>query len=420
LSNAYNDDGGPPSASGFSSSVLAGSIVNLDGTLRTKIDGFGSAVLSPYEFWQIVVRPNEFGIEIEPNNSTLQATAFTNVALSASAGEDDDYYSFFANAGEKLVVMMDNNPVDETPNDPTTDPLANIKTDILGTDGLTVLNITNTTSTRAIGPVVAPATGTYYARVHRIDVNQGLENPPYSIVVLVDGASPELGACCNGTACTLKSSTNCVNNFFGIGVSCSGDADADTFPNACDNCASVANAIQEDNDSDGVGNICDGCPEDFNKTSAGQCGCGNKDFDGDGDGTADCIDGCALDANKSAPQVCGCGVADIDSNANGVVDCQKGADLKAQLEKIGLQIKTFKLNKKVKTTAIKLLISSIKTDVETVAGQIVLLDANFQIAQKTNSLAKAINALTKANSDNIKARKKVAAKIVQSILAAIA
>ncbi len=81
LSNAYNDDGGPPSASGFSSSVLAGSIVNLDGTLRTKIDGFGSAVLSPYEFWQIVVRPNEFGIEIEPNNSTLQATAFTNVAL---------------------------------------------------------------------------------------------------------------------------------------------------------------------------------------------------------------------------------------------------------------------------------------------------------------------------------------------------
>lgn len=63
------------------------------------------------------------------------------------------------------------------------------------------------------------------------------------------------------------------------------------------------------------------CPQDPNKTSPGQCGCGVPDFDTDNDGTADCIDACPSDAGKIAPGQCGCGVPDSDDDGDGVADC---------------------------------------------------------------------------------------------------
>jgi hypothetical protein len=76
-----------------------------------------------------------------------------------------------------------------------------------------------------------------------------------------------------------------------------------------------------DTDGDGIGDDLDGCPNDFTKTSPGQCGCGQTDTDSDGDGVANCDDGCPDDPAKQAPGPCGCGVPDVDTNSNGTADC---------------------------------------------------------------------------------------------------
>ena len=47
---------------------------------------------------------------------------------------------------------------------------------------------------------------------------------------------------------------------------------------------------QYDTDGDGVGNACDDCPNDPNKTSRGDCGCGQPETQGCG-GPGSCTDG---------------------------------------------------------------------------------------------------------------------------------
>ncbi len=76
-----------------------------------------------------------------------------------------------------------------------------------------------------------------------------------------------------------------------------------------------------DSDSDGTCDFNDGCPNDPNKITPGDCGCGVADTDTDMDGTADCNDACPNDSNKITPGDCGCGVADTDSDLDGTADC---------------------------------------------------------------------------------------------------
>ena len=65
----------------------------------------------------------------------------------------------------------------------------------------------------------------------------------------------------------------------------------------------------------------DECPDDPEKTTAGQCGCGVPDTDSDADGVADCNDACLDDPLKTVPGLCGCGIPDIDWDADGVPAC---------------------------------------------------------------------------------------------------
>jgi hypothetical protein len=73
------------------------------------------------------------------------------------------------------------------------------------------------------------------------------------------------------------------------------DGDADTVPDSCDNCPTVANTNQYDPDSDGVGDACDNCPDLFNP--------GQGDIDADGVG--DACDSCPTTPNPDRnPCVC--------------------------------------------------------------------------------------------------------------------
>ena len=60
------------------------------------------------------------------------------------------------------------------------------------------------------------------------------------------------------------------------------DADADGWPDECDNCPDTPSRDQTDSDDDGWGDICDNCPNDANEDQA----------DADGDGVGDVCDNC--------------------------------------------------------------------------------------------------------------------------------
>jgi hypothetical protein len=64
------------------------------------------------------------------------------------------------------------------------------------------------------------------------------------------------------------------------------DADGDLIPDACDNCPNVANEYQEDFDGDGVGDACDNCNNAYYPNPLQE--------DADGDGVGDPCDKCPI------------------------------------------------------------------------------------------------------------------------------
>jgi hypothetical protein len=82
--------------------------------------------------------------------------------------------------------------------------------------------------------------------------------------------------------------------------------------------SSISNCHCFDADCDGTPDASDGCPSDSNKTSPGQCGCGNPDTDSDHDGTANCNDTCPYDFDDDIDndKICG-NVDNCPTIANG-------------------------------------------------------------------------------------------------------
>ncbi|MCH8913025.1 MAG: TIM barrel protein, partial [Planctomycetes bacterium] len=68
-------------------------------------------------------------------------------------------------------------------------------------------------------------------------------------------------------------------------------------------------------DMDGTSDCIDGCPNDADKDSPGDCGCGAVDEDLDEDGISDCIDNCPVDANADQSDADGDGVGDACDSA---------------------------------------------------------------------------------------------------------
>ncbi len=417
----YNDDGGP-AAQAFDDSLAVGEKVKRNGSLFVRAEGFGSST-GTYELFQLVAGPNEFLPESEPNDTPQTASPITAPVMTANGSADADYFSFHAVAGEKLVVMVDNDPIDR--NDKTSDAVpVNIlfqsEIDVFAPDGVTnISDVPNYTAENeatlgnAAGVIPITITGTHYVRIQKL----GTFDNPYHLVVLVDGDTPISGACCSNSGCQIRTINNCAGFFSGVGTNCQGDDDGDGLVNACDNCTATANAAQEDNDGDNFGNACDACSEDGAKLSAGACGCGTSDIDSDGDGVPNCNDQCSSDANKVFSGACGCGVADLDSNKNGAVDCQPGPEVKALLKSIVKQLKGLDAGNKAKVAALKKLLKSVQSTVQSGGAQIAITKAGFNLGASVKGLAKAVNAALKASNA---ANKSKAQKAAQKIIAAIA
>lgn len=105
-----------------------------------------------------------------------------------------------------------------------------------------------------------------------------------------------------------------------------GNADDDTFGDACDVCVAVAQAGVADGDGDGVGDDCDLCPaiadpgqENLDGDLLGDA-C-DPDRDGDtvdeGDGTAPCTGGIATGCQDNCPFAANAGQQDADANGRG-------------------------------------------------------------------------------------------------------
>lgn len=308
-SQIYNDDGGA-NAAVFDDSMICGDRVSTTTPLQIRVDGFGNAMLNPYELFFTAVDPaSDVTAESEPNDVVGSANPISAPAMSGiSEGPGaPDFYSFHANAGQRIVAMLDLDPTRPDPADRY--PNSNLK--LFSDDGVTELVSAGPTgsdyaaeSGDAIGALPAPYTGTYYIRVDQyVPVPTPTPEPPntpfptpvpvvsndYNLVVLVDGDAPLVGGCCQLLSCSLTSKINCRGKFTGVGSSCTNsDADGDGVPDSCDNCSGISNLDQDDQDGDGIGSACEACPEDPQKIEVGGCGCGVEDIDSNNNKVFDC------------------------------------------------------------------------------------------------------------------------------------
>jgi hypothetical protein len=264
----FDPGDGTPSGSLAGGAAVAGAVASQAGDLYYLVNGqvaFSATSISPYRLYQAVVRPSENAAEAEPNDTPATANPLTARMMTGTvSGSDVDFYKVFVQAGQRLVVIMDDNPDDDG-------TYTDTELSILATDGTTTLATGNNVGyggapgsgdANAAGAVVVPATGVYLIRVAHGGEGAALDTD-YRFVVLVDGVAVV------------------------------------------------------DRDTDGVPDALDGCPDDPAKSAPGQCGCGVADTDSDGDSVVDCNDGCPIDPAKTAPGNCGCGFAETTNCSGG-------------------------------------------------------------------------------------------------------
>ncbi len=165
-----------------------------------------------------------------------------------------------------------------------------------------------------------------------------------------------------------------------------------------------------DSDGDGVANCDDQCPNNPDKFVAGACGCASSDADSDGDGVTNCNESCAEDPLKTEPGVCGCGILDTDYNQNGIADCNRTADLKAQFERLKNSIAEYKKGGKL-SKALSSKIKNLSIEIhDSVLGSIGGLDIkqgqSINLIASASSLPKRAKTLIKASSAEFFSAKK--------------
>lgn len=242
---------GPPAGDG-DGSVVAGAVVSQAGnvfyTVYSNSAPAATSTLS-YRLYQAVVKPTESAPEQEPNNTVATANAITARMMTGTvSGLDVDYFKVYVPAGERLVVIMDDNPNKDA-------VYTDTELSILGSDGTLLANGDNVGyggsagagDANAAAAIVAPGTGVCYIRVAHGGEAAAMDMD-YRFVVLVDGATAPL------------------------------DGDTDGIADGIDNCPTVANANQADADGNGIGDACDvggtGNGNSMGSPACGACGAG--------------------------------------------------------------------------------------------------------------------------------------------------
>jgi len=175
----FDDDSGPGLAS-----CVAGGVAPQAGDVFFAVNEYNNdGEITPYEMHQVVAPATAAISEVEPNDdagtATPITTVFVNGSLSAVAA-DTDFFSFPANAGDIMEVIVDEDP-DVNGASPDTE------LDLLDTDGSTVLAAGDDNSgndNNCAGSAVAPSTGTYYVRIGDGALGDDLT---YRFTVVVNG-----------------------------------------------------------------------------------------------------------------------------------------------------------------------------------------------------------------------------------------
>lgn len=343
-------------------SALSAVLVPEAGNVFLRVRELGDdAPINPYTLSAMTVQSADASAEIEPNQSAQNATPIrTSLVLGTIDPSDTDYFSFFAQAGDVLSVIVDN--------DPDADNLLSATvTQIIASDGNTIIASSDAgilSKSATTNRIRIATDGTYYVRVSP-DSNSA--DNDYSILAIVSCHS----------ACA--------------------DMDGDIVCDGFDNCPATANSDQSNSDNDQAGDACDACIGDPAKLAPGACGCGIADTDANKNNVADCLLAAEVSARLKAQVKLLKKLTYVAANAP---TSKKKADIK--------------LRKSIATSN-----SSLVAYVKQVSSKIVLSKANTSTAKLHHSVSNSVKTLLKAGKYNFSKSKTAALKAISKMLSAL-
>lgn len=148
------------SGDGLASATV--SIVPTAGSAIVEINELGdNGTIEPYELFQFAAAPGTAVAEVESNDTTGTANGLTSPLISGDLGDmTDDVFSFGATAGDRIVIITNNDPDADT-------SVADTEITILDTDGMTVLGseapVFPTSQNAALG--TATNTGVHFVQI---------------------------------------------------------------------------------------------------------------------------------------------------------------------------------------------------------------------------------------------------------------
>ena len=151
----FDDDSGD----GLASAVVA--VVPTAGSVFFEFNEFNNdGEINPYEVFQAVMAPGATAAESEPNDTTAQASPTSDMINTGDIAGSVDIYNLEATAGDRLAVIVDNDPDGDT-------MLTDIEVAILDTDGATILanEAPFTVTSQNVAIFTAVNTGTHFIQL---------------------------------------------------------------------------------------------------------------------------------------------------------------------------------------------------------------------------------------------------------------
>jgi hypothetical protein len=185
---AQDDDDGPGAAP-----AIGGHPFAVGGDVVFEVHDAGDdATITPYRLFQRLFDPSAAIVEIEPNDTLLEALAVppgSLIAGSVSWVLDVDLFAVPLASGQELAVVLDRDPDDSG-------LLLPSLVDLLDASGATLASAdAGSGDAQGVGPITASVPGTYYVRITESSAGAGAA---YRMALLT--SVPEPGALASGVA----------------------------------------------------------------------------------------------------------------------------------------------------------------------------------------------------------------------------